>query len=258
MKLKPFKPLQSKAPSIPGLELKLPAWFQDKKIMEFIQQNRAGFAAGAVILGVLVIFAILYFRHQQTVSVRSSSLFRDGQSLYQYRIPPPDSEYTPIVGSEEEKYQRAQQLFSQIIENYPGSRFAPASLLYIGNCRFKLRQYASALEAFDQFLSRYGGHHLALQALLGRGDCLEQLGKHQEALECYRKLMALNTPLVTEASLGAVRCLLKMTELDKPNANRWWSEAAGILQRLANGSDDYGKRSSRSFQKLLVDLSKAQ
>jgi len=258
MKLRPLKPLQSNKPIAQSFNIKLPAWVDETKAREFVKKNRAGIAAGGVIGGVLIIFLLLTARHQSTVEVRSSAIFREGQALYQYRIPPSGGGEAAVVSSDEEKFQRCQQYFVQIIENYPGSRYAPPALYYVANCRYRLRQYASALEAFDQFLSRFSRNHLAMEAMLGRADTLEQLGRHQEALESYRKVIASKGPLVSEASLGAVRCLLKMTEVDRPNANKWWGEAAGILQGLASGKDPYGQKASRMLQKLLVDLSKSK
>ena len=258
MRLKPVKPFQVKRQVEKAFNFRLPSWINDEnqqRVRQLFEENKAGVAAAGVILGVALIFMVLYMRHQATVEERSSAFFREGQGLYSYKIPAPDSGATPLVASDEEKYAKASQYFQQIVENYPGSRYAPAALFYMGNCRFRVRQYAAALESYDQFLGRFSRHYLANQAWLGKGDALEQLGRHPEALEAYRKVMSGRNPYVSEASLGAVRCLLKMTELDRAKAQQYWQEAAGILQGLVNGQDQYGQKASRIMQKLLTDLS---
>jgi tetratricopeptide (TPR) repeat protein len=259
MKLRPIKPFVVKRPVEKALNLRLPSWInQDnqQKLRDLFEANKAGVAAGGVILAVALIFMVLYMRHQSTVEERSSSFFREGQGIYSYRIPAADSGVTPLVSSDEEKYAKASQYFQQIVENYPGSRYAPAALFYMGNCRFRMRQYAAALESYDQFLGRYSRHYFANQAYLGKGDALEQLGRHTEALDAYRKVMSGRNAFVSEASLGAVRCLLKMTELDRAKAQQYLQEAGGILQNLVVGKDPYGQKASRVMQKLLTDLSK--
>jgi len=260
MKVRPIKPLQAKNQVEKAFNIKLPSWINadnNAKLRELFEQNKAGVAAGGVILGVLLVFLVLYMRHQSTVNMRSAAYFRDGQYTYSFKIPPAESGQNPMFSSDEEKYTKAAQYFQQVVETYPGSRYAPVSMFYLGNCRFRLRQYAAALESYDQFIGRFSRHHLAMQAMLGRGDSLEQLGRHPEALESYRKVMASHSPFVSEASLGAVRCLLKMTELDRQKAGQYWQEAAEILQNLSNGQDQYGQKASRILQKLLVDLSKS-
>ena len=242
-----------------ALNFRLPSWINGEKqdkVRELFEQNKAGVAAGGVILGVVLIFMVLYMRHQSTVEEKASSFFREGQGIYTYRIPAAESGVNQLVASDEEKYSKAGQYFQQIVENFPGSRYAPVSLFYIGNCRYRLRQYAAALESYDQFLGRYPRHYLAAQATLGKADALEQLGRHPEALEAYRKVMTGRNTHASEASLGVVRCLLKMTEIDKPKAQVYWQEAGGILQALVDGKDPYGQKASRVMQKLLNDLSK--
>ena len=259
MKLRPIKPFQVKRPVEKALNFRLPSWINQEnqdKVRRLFEENKAGVAAGGVILVVALIFMVLYMRHQSTVEERSSAFFREGQGIYSYVIPAADSGVAQLVASDEEKYAKASQYFQQIVENYPGSRYAPAALFYMGNCRFRTRQYAAALESYDQFLGRFSRHTFANQALLGKGDALEQLGRHTEALEAYRKVMSGRNPFVSEASLGAVRCLLKMTELDRQKGQQYWQEASGILQTLMNGQDEYGKKASRVLQKLLTDLSK--
>jgi len=244
MKLKPIRPLEARKP------IPIPQWVPQERIRELYEQYKPAVAAGGVALAVLFLFGILYVRHGREVAERSSQLYRDGLGLYNYRIPPPSAEVTPVVASDEEKYQRAQGVFQQIHETYPGSRLAPIALYYVGNCRFRLKQYSQALEAYDLFLSRYPRHVLAAQASLGKGDCLEQLSRYQEAYTAYHSVMDADGPLAYEGSLGTARCLLKLTESDRSR----WSEAVDILNRLATGKSLAGARSSRELRKLLADL----
>lgn len=248
-----------KKPVEKALNIRLPRWInQDNqdKVRRLFEENKAGFAAGGVILAVALIFMVLYVRHQSTVEERSSVFFREAQMIYSYKIPDIESGVTPIVSSDEEKYAKSSQYFQQIVENFPGSRFAPVAMFYMGNCRYRTRQYAAALESYDQFLGRYSRHHLSMQAYMGRADSLEQLGRHQEALDAFRKVIAARNPLLSDASLGAVRCLLKLTEVDRQKGQQYMQEASGILQNLMDGKDQYGQKASRTLQKLLTELSK--
>lgn len=248
MKLKPLKPLGSET------RTPLPAWVQLDVIRPYLEEYRGALAAGAVVAAVLLVFALLYVRHTHTVAERSSQIFREAINVYNYRIPPPDGETTPAFATDEEKFSRALQAFQSLSETYPSADLAPVSLFYVGNCRFRLKQYTQALDSYDQFLSRYRRHTLVPAATLGKGDCLEQLARFQEAYAAYKQVMDGGSDLAYEGALGTARCLLKLTETDR---NRW-SEAVDILNRLAAAPAGYGGKSSRSLQKLLSDLSPAK
>lgn len=249
MKLRPIRPLESR----PATPLALPSWIPRERLLELFEQYKPAVAAAGVAVVVLVLFAILYVRHSRQVTERSSELFRNALSFYTYKMPPPGSDVMPAVGSDEEKYQRAQAIFQQIHDTYPGSRLAPGALYYVGNCRYQLKQYTQALESYDLFLSRFRRHPLAAQARLAKGDCLEQLSRFPEAYDAYRAVFDAGGPLAYEGALGASRCLLKLTETDR---NRW-SEAVDLLNKLASGSSPRGARESRALRKLLADLSEA-
>ena len=248
MKLKPIKPLPGpNAPATMGV--RMPDWIPRELIREHFEKYRAGLAAAGVVLSVLVVFGLLYVRHRHTVAVRAAVLYRDAYNVYSYRIPPPGSETVPLVGSEEEKYQRAMQAFQQLSDTYPGATLAPAALYFAANCRYRLRQYSQALETFDQFLARYPGHRLAVQARLGRGDSLEQLSRYQEAVLEYQQVINSGSALGYEGSMGAVRCLLRMGESDRTRA----AEAMALLTKLGLDSGPAAK-SARSLRKLLADI----
>ena len=250
MKLRPIRPLE--APQ--GSPLGLPKWLPEReRLLELFEQYKPAVAAGGVAAVVLVLFVVLYLRHSSQVTARSSELFRNALSFYTYKMPPPGSDAVPAVGSDEEKYQRAQAIFQQIHDTYPGSALAPGALYYVGNCRYRLKQYTQALEAYEMFLARYHRHLLAPEAWLAKGDCLEQLSRFPEAYDAYRKVYDGGGALAYEGALGASRCLLKLTETDR---NRW-SEAVDLLNRLASGSSARGAHESRGLRKLLADLSEA-
>ena len=249
MKLRPLKPLEehrNPIQTLQGMQERIPM----EKIKAFIEQYKAGVVAGGVVAGILLIFAILYIRHQGSVAQLSTTRFRDAYAVYSYRVPPPGSDTVSQFSSEEEKYARAMQAFQAISDSYPGSRLAPVALYYVGSCQYRLRQYTQALDTFDQFVSRYPGHRMAVQAGLGRGDCLEQLGRYKESLEAYEKVAASGSYLVPDGLLGSVRCRLRLSQTDGAK----WSEAFATLNRMAAEKDAPSGRAAREMRKLLVDL----
>jgi len=221
-----------------------------EKIKAFIEQYKAGVVAGAVVAGILLIFAILYIRHQGNVSQLSTARFRDAYAVYSYRVPPPGGDTVSQFASEEEKFARAMQAFQAISDSFPGSRLAPVALYYVGNCQYRLRQYTQALDTFDQFMTRYPGHRMAIQAQLGRGDCLEQLGRYKESLEAYEKVASGGTYLAPDGLLGGIRCRLRLSQTDGAK----WSEAFATLNKMAADKDAPSGRTARELRKLLVDL----
>lgn len=249
MKLRPIRPLEAPGPGT----ITMPSWLPRERLLELFEEYKPAVAAGGVAIVVLLLFGILYIRHSHQVTARSSELFRNALSFYTYRMPPPGSDQMPAVSSDEEKYQRAQAIFQQIHDTYPGSKLAPGALFYVGNCRYRLKQYTQALEAYELFLGRFRRHPLAAQARLAKGDCLEQLSRFPEAYDAYRAVFDGGGPLSYEGALGASRCLLKLTETDR---NRW-SEAVDLLNKLASGASPRGARESRALRKLLADLSEA-
>lgn len=238
------------APLIPSRGPNLLSRLPLDKFMPFYEQYKPAFAAGGVALAVLLLFAILYARHSGQVAEQSSARFRDALNMYNFRVPPPGSDTNAPVSSDEEKWSKAHAGFQLVHDSYPGSRLAPMALYYMGNCRYRLKQYSQALEAYEQFVSRYGRHALAAEAWLAKGDCLDQLGRQQEAYDAYKKVMEKGGPLAAEASLGVARVLLKLTETDR---NRW-GEAVDILNRLSAQQTPQGAR-ARALRRLLGDLS---
>ncbi len=253
MKLKPFKPLAEPKPTIGKTGIVLPSWIPVDRIRQFIDQYRAGLAAGGVVALVLIVFGLLYLRHRHTVTERSTVLFREAHDLYLYQIPPPESNIVPLVATEEDKYQRAHQLFQQISSTYPGSHLAPVAMYYVGNCRYRLKQYTQALEAYDQFLARYPSHRMSVQAQLGRADCLEMLSRYQEALLAYQNVVNSGSSLSYEGSLGSARCMLRLGESGQKKAGA--GEAIALLNQLGTVKSEYAAKTSRSLRKLLADLS---
>lgn len=242
----PLEPPRNPIESIKGLQERIPM----ERIKAFIEQYKAGVVAGGVVAGILVIFAVLYARHQASVAQMSTARFRDAYAVYSYRLPPAGSETVSQFGSEEEKYAKAMQAFQAISDSFPGSKLAPAALYYAGTCQYRLRQYTQSLDTFDQFMNRYPGHRMAVQAQLGRGDCLEQLGRYKESLEAYEKVAASGTYLSPDGLLGGIRCRLRLSQTDGAK----WSEAFTVLNRMAGEKDTPAGRSARELRKLLVDL----
>src|SRR5687767_2664021 len=157
--------------------------------MPFFEQYKPAFAAGGVAVAVLILFAILYTRHSGQVEEQSSLRFREALNMYHFRVPPPGSDTNSPVATEEEKWQKAHGGFQLVHDSYPSSRLAPIALYYMGNCRYRLKQFSQALEAYEQFLARSSRHALAAEAWLAKGDCLDQLQRQQEAYDAYKKVM---------------------------------------------------------------------
>lgn len=251
MKLKPLKPLADPKPTIGKTGITIPDWVPVTRTRELFERYRSGLAAGGVIAVVLIVFGLLYLRHRSTVAERSSALFREAYRVYAYVVPPADSDVTPMVATEEEKYGRARQAFQQISDTYPGSHLAPIALYYAGNSWYELKQYSHALEAYDQFLARYPNHRIAGQAHLGRANSLEQLSRYEEALAAYREVASGDSPLAYEGELGSAMCMLRLGQSDPKAGN----EAGAILTRLTTSRSKYTAKTARCLRRLLEDLS---
>jgi tetratricopeptide (TPR) repeat protein len=251
VKIKPLPPLSGRERR--PLAALAGGRFDPARLRPWLDEARPYVPYAAAALAVLGIFGVLYASNARKAAERSAAMYREAINYYTFQIPDPDSGQPAPVSSDEEKWQRAMAIFQQLHDTYGRSSLAPAAQLYVGHCRYRLRQYSQALEAYDAFLARHRRHELAPQAHLGRGACLEQLARYPEAYEAYRAVLDSGGALAYEGGLGAAHCLLRISETDPAR----WAEAHQILNRLAANPDSPGARAARRLRRLLADLAPA-
>jgi outer membrane protein assembly factor BamD len=80
-------------------------------------------------------------------------------------------QYEKTPGVTRLDYTRAMELYQNVSDNYPFSKYAPLSDLKIADCHFKLEQYLEAEILYRQFLRLYPKRTEASYALFQQGMC---------------------------------------------------------------------------------------
>jgi TolA-binding protein len=87
-----------------------------------------------------------------------------------------------------EDYDRVEQLFGQVVADYPRSEQAPICLLRLGQLKYKKGQTAEATEIYRQLVEKYGDSKTGQDAMYSLGVLYRNDGKLDEALEVLSKV----------------------------------------------------------------------
>ncbi|MEW6754960.1 MAG: tetratricopeptide repeat protein [Candidatus Latescibacterota bacterium] len=81
-----------------------------------------------------------------------------------------------------EDYDRVQELFNEVVENYPRSEHAPICMLRLGQLKYKNGQVNEAIETYEQLVERYGETRTGSDALYSLGVLYRNEGRTDEAV----------------------------------------------------------------------------
>jgi tetratricopeptide (TPR) repeat protein len=89
-------------------------------------------------------------------------------------------------------YQKALELYQQVVEKYPGTSSAMLSQYYIGNSYFELKNYDEAAKAYRKFNEKYHENHGLASLVYERlGYTALLQGNSQEAMDAFKKIVAM-------------------------------------------------------------------
>ena len=146
-----------------------------------------------VLLGIVVVAAAGAFRyHEQTKEGQAG--FALGHALRVYhgfvedlenpQNTPPDLTFS----TEEEKYDRALDEFSEVFAQYPDRKAGGIARTYMGLCQARLGRLEDALKTLEA-AARHANPEVSAQAKFVLAGEKAQAGQVEEAQEIYRKLI---------------------------------------------------------------------
>lgn len=84
-----------------------------------------------------------------------------------------------------QEFERAHQIFQNLLKTYPKSEWAPIALLGIASCLDAQNQIQAAEDAYKRLIQEYGAHPVAVHARLKLGLLYESMDRIKEALQIY-------------------------------------------------------------------------
>jgi len=146
------------------------------------------------------------------------------------------------------KYIKALQNFQSIINDYPNTKYADWSLVYIGNCNLNLKNYPQAIEAYDKYIHGMNKTDIfTIDAYRGIGVAYIEEGKYSMALKVYKEFMNLSKELLDEKLLWDMgRCYEKTG--DEKSAMKFYKK---ILDEYPNS---FFRREAEKKVKILGQM----
>jgi len=155
---------------------------------------------------------------QYNMNRKAEAQFRLATSYYQ--------EAENSQGSERSaKYQKAKDLYENILSRYPWCGNKKEVLFYLGNCLYSLGEYEKAIKILRRFNEKYKDDYFSPWIKVKLAFAYEQTGKYKEAINAYEEILKKysDSSLAPEALLGMARC----QELSKR-----WDEALKSYESL--------------------------
>lgn len=159
--------------------------------LAFFRGNTENLLITGIIIAVIAILVPLYFNNKKENERRADTLLNRAigytiQPIAEGRTASPEGAFRTA----EEKYQKAQKAFAEIVASYRNTRAADQARVNEANAWFYLKEYEKALPLFQDALTRTN-QALARATIQGRiGACQENLAQWQAARDTYQGLLS--------------------------------------------------------------------
>ena len=192
------------------------------RILLFVEENRTAIWVG-IILAVVVAVAlggVIYYDRLE----KEKALVLEGkaQLLYYNRSPDNPEETQENLG-------KAEDLFRQILAQYPRTSSARRSLFFLGNAQMEQNDLKGAIETYQQFINQFPGDEILLGIVYQRMGYAHLLdGNQDQASVAFTKVLDL------PGSINKDQVLYEFAKLEEANGNT--QAALNNYKRLV---DDY-------------------
>jgi TolA-binding protein len=147
-----------------------------------------------VVILLIVVFSVRY--RSKSITEKSSRNLDMAKNVYYSPVRPPQDPSSPQAQqafiSTEQKYQKALQLFQDLVELYPRSQAAEEARFFIPNCSYFLGKYDDAMKGFKEYMDRYPDGIFVQQAKIGIGFIHEAKGEYAKAIEIFQQMLTEN------------------------------------------------------------------
>ena len=134
-----------------------------------------------------------------------------------------------VCYSEQNNYEKAKGAFEKVIQNYPQSKWVDDSLLQVGNCLFKLKDFSGAIKSYSKLEAECPKPELVPLAILMKSRSyfkLNELDKAKREYQKYLKLAKLATIKIDDISYtvreATEECPIQINKLYKLTKDRYF------------------------------------
>ena len=197
---------------------------KDKLQSEF-EQKWQYYVIGLVAVVLVVWGGLWYFQNRSSQGTEASEAFSSAMLQYQ-------------TGND----QVAILEFTQLLENFGGTDYAPRAAFMLGNLNLSSRNYSEAVRYYQMYLDNYSGIPLNRAAAhAGIAAAQEDQGQYVEAAASFLKAVEAlpSGPLEPDYELGAIRNYLaagnldaakaRLTVLEEKHAESEWTDRATLM-----------------------------
>jgi len=153
-----------------------------QKVFYFFQENARTFIYAISIILIIGVAAGIFLYTKKQSERNAAERFYQVLKIY----------WQSEEGKEEDmaKYLKAFREFQGIVNEYPGTRYAGWSLVYMGNCNLHLKNYKKAIESYDQYIKESKEADIfTADAYHGKGIAYIEEGKYPEAIKAYKDIL---------------------------------------------------------------------
>ena len=152
-------------------------------VLDYIKNNYVtiGGAIAVLLVVVIIIFGLASYNRER--EQEALDLFNQAKQIYQQSTTGPTNRQPPTP-----LYSQALEKFKEVVENYSHATSATASLLYMGDCYYHLKDYDNAIDHYMRFIDTADKvDYLRQFAFEGLGYCYEEKGDYEKALDYFKR-----------------------------------------------------------------------
>jgi len=157
------------------------------RIVLYVRSHTRQFIVYLGVATLVILSVVVYLFFTGRSSRQAQALEYEASRYYQGTAPVGDKG-TKV----EPNYEKALELYQEIIDKYPGSSNARLAQYYIGNCYFELKNYDEAAKAYQKFIEKYHENRDLTSLVHERlGYTFLMQGKSQESMDEFKKIVAM-------------------------------------------------------------------
>lgn len=158
-----------------------------REAWEYFQAHQQNVLITVAIAAVIFALAFLYIQKRsanfdQAQDILSNAAYYESQKVGD---PADKSNGYVLFRTNDEKYQKVQEGYNQIINLYPNSPAAADAQFKVGCCYYEMKKYEQAIDQFQSYLNRYRNGKYVPQARLNIAYAWEQKKDYDKAAEIY-------------------------------------------------------------------------
>jgi tetratricopeptide (TPR) repeat protein len=184
---------------------------------EFFKKNSENLMIAVVVLLVIVIAIPVFLNNRGNQEQKAQNLLAQANYFYTLPVTPPEEGGVKYFSNEGEKYDRVINAYSEILQNYKGTKAAAESYLGIANSYYNQGKLKEAMEYFNSFTVKYPKDTLVSKAISGRAYCNYQLGNYREAIADWQDVTTghKNSDVYFDSKMHMAMAYEKLKEKDK-------------------------------------------